>query len=136
MAEQRLFGNVYQFNRTGFVASEDHFDWPATTRDRLAERSRDESFSLPRLVLSAAEPGTPSFGQRCAWAVLDYQVHKEPERLAALLVQLGALHREADPKGTNPNFIGNSDRVLEACGAEWDRIKLSALLAHLKKLKK
>jgi len=108
LAEQRLFGTSYQFDVTGFVAASDHFDWPVHARDWLADRARDEEFSLAEAVLEVERPGGANDGQRCAWIVLDHLLLEQPQGFAALLDALGALDRKADPTGFQHTWAGSS----------------------------
>ena len=135
IAEQRLCGAVYQFNTSGFVASDDHFDWPEKTRSALASRAKSDAFSLTDTILRTDAAGTPAFGQQCAWAILDYQLAKEPQKLAGLLLQLGALDKEGDPRSRSLEYGGDGQRTHDACEASWGALKTATLVSHLKKLK-
>jgi hypothetical protein len=135
VAEQRLRGNIYQFNASGFVAQDDHFGWPEKTRTTLATRVKSDGFSLADTILRTSDAGTPAFGQQVAWATLDYQITKEPQKLASLLGELGALDRQADPRGLSLEYRGDVEGMRTTCEAIWNEVKSSALLAHLKKLK-
>jgi hypothetical protein len=132
VAEQRLFSSVYQFLPSGFVHEEDHFGWPAKTREGLGDAGKDFSFS--DTILFGDFAGTKAFGQRCAWALLDFQIAKEPAKLAGLLAQLGELDRTADPGAKSLAYLGGKERVVEACDAVWAKVKVSAVAGHLKKL--
>jgi hypothetical protein len=135
VAEQRLRGAIYQFNASGFVASEDHFGWPEKTRNLLASRAKSDAFSLSDTILRTSAAGTPEFGQQVAWATLEYELSKEPQKLAGLLTQLGALDKEADPKATRLEYCGDEQRAHDACAGTWDPLKPTALVAYLKKMK-
>ena len=135
VAEQRLRGNIYQFNSSGFVAQDDHFGWPEKTRTTLATRVKSDSFSITDTILRTSDAGTPAFGQQVAWAILDYEITKEPQKLASLLGELGALDRAADPRSLSLEYRGDEQGMRTACEATWNEVKSSALLAHLKKLK-
>ena len=135
VAEQRLRGAIYQFNATGFVATDDHFGWPEKTRNLLASRAKSDAFSLPDTILRTGAAGTPEFGQQVAWATLEYELSKEPQKLAGLLAQLGALDKEADPRATRLEYCGDEQRTRAACEGTWDPLKPTALVAYLKKMK-
>ncbi len=134
VAEQRLFGNAYQFLDSGFVAAASHGDWAGSTRDDLASRAKKDDFTFADAILRGDAAGSPAFGQRCAWALLDYELGKEPARLSELLARLGALDREADPDSTHLEYCGDAARTREACDADWKRIKPAALLEHLERM--
>ncbi|HTE06565.1 MAG TPA: hypothetical protein VK824_10235 [Planctomycetota bacterium] len=135
VAEQRRFGNIYQFNASGMVMSADHFDWPAKTAESLKSASKLPSFGLVDTILRTSQPGTPVPGQRDAWAALDYALAREPDKLAALLAALGALHQAVDEQGTSADYRGDAGAVRAACEQSWGQWKVATLCEHLKKLK-
>lgn len=135
VAEQRLFGNVYQFQGSGNVDAADHFDWPAKAADALKAAAKLESFSLTDAILGTSRIGTATPGQRHAWAVLDHSLAKEPAKLAALLGELGALHREADPANGQRDYAGDAERTRAACEQAWSHLKPASLCEHLKRVK-
>jgi hypothetical protein len=135
VAEQRLFGTTYQFNASGHVNATDHFGWPTRTRDGLAKVAKGKQFSLVETILKTPEPGTPHFGQLCAWSLLDQQLAKDSKAMGALLAQLGTLHRTADPTARSLDYEGEAKQVQQLCSSAWGGLKPSALMDHLKRLK-
>jgi hypothetical protein len=135
VAEQRLYGNVYQFNSSGFVADKDHFDWPAKTREALLERAKDAKFALTDAILKTRKAGTPDFGQQLAWGTLDYELAKDPAHLSALLTQLGALDRAGDPQASSLDYQGDEKAARDACDAAWGKLKATVLAGWLKGMK-
>jgi hypothetical protein len=122
VAEQRLFRSIYQFDASGFVASESHFDWPKRTRELLVDRSRDKSFSLAPAAADARAAGLASLA-------------KDPEALSGLLVQLAALHDEADPQGRSRDYAGDEEATSAVLAASLDSVDVRKLKSHLKKVK-
>ena len=135
VAEQRLCGNIYQFNASGFVENADHFGWPAKTRDALLERAKDTKFKLAEAILHSKDCGTAGFGQQLAWGTLDYELSKDPAKLAELLMKLGALDRAGDPEATSLEYRGDAKQAQELCDATWGKLKVNTLAGWLKSIK-
>lgn len=132
VAEQRLFGAIYQFDRVGFVATADHFDWPKQAAASLAGRA---DTSLARLALQPEEAGRASTPQRLVWGALDYMLEKRPEALATMLEQLAALQAEAAPHGPRPTFVGDAERARAILEEHLDALDLTAVAKHVKSIK-
>ena len=132
VAEQRLFGAIYQFDRAGFVATSEHFDWPKQAAASITGRA---DTSLARLALQAEEAGRAGVSQRVVWGALDYMLHKRPEALATMLDQLAALQVEATPYGPRPTFVGDADRARAILASHLDALDLAAVAKHVKTIK-
>jgi hypothetical protein len=135
VAEQRLFRSIYQFNASGMVAADDHFQWPAKTAASLKAASKVKSFSLVDAIVRTPQPGTTMPGQRAAWAVLDHALAREPSALADLLAELGALHRAADPRNSALDYRGDADETRGALERAWNARTVGELCEHLKRVK-
>jgi len=135
VVEQRLFRSIYQFNAAGFVASEDHFEWPKRTRDMLTKRMKDKTFSLADEALEPAGSGRAVPSQMLTWASLDYMLAKKPAALTELLSTLTGLHRAEDEHGMQPSYQGTSESTREAITSAWESVDERKLKSHLKKVK-
>lgn len=135
VAEQRLFRSIYQFNATGFVAAVDHFDWPKKTREGLAKARKLKDFDLVAEVLRDDSVGRAERPQMIAWACMDYLLHKEPERLDALLRGLTGLHEDADEYGVLQRYAGSPEASAELLEVALDDVDAKDVEKHLKRVK-
>lgn len=134
VAEQRLFRSIYQFQATGFVSADSHFDWPKKAADGLKQALKDDDFSLAELALQGA-PGSADTPQMLTWAALDYLSQTDPDGLAKLLGQLGQLHHTAAPYGGAPLYAGARDGTEALLRQHLDAIDGKALAKHVKRVK-
>jgi len=109
VAEQRLFRSIYLFDRAGFVAADDHLDWPKKAREMLIDDRKDDALDFARVLFDAGGAGRAVRPQMQAWALLDLLLNAHPERLATLLSGLAELHREGDVYGIQPRYAGDSE---------------------------
>jgi hypothetical protein len=132
LAELRLYGTVYQFNTTGFVATADHFDWPQRTRQHVENRYRKARFAFSALVLDDAQAGTASLPQMVSWGLLAHLADKDAPTLRALLADLGALHAEADRSGRATLYRGDADRTRALLEQRLDALDPERLMTWLR----
>ncbi len=136
LVEQRLFRTIYQMNATGFVAAEDHFDWPAKAREAVLEAEDRDAWAPAEFALHDDGAGRATTPQRITWALLDHLYDDEPERLSALLAELAALHEDGAGWLTNAGrYMGDAEATRAALAAALDGVSAKALAKHLKRVK-
>ncbi|GJM20862.1 MAG: hypothetical protein DHS20C15_07770 [Planctomycetota bacterium] len=135
VAEQRLFRSIFLFDTTGFVAVEDHHDWPDRTRDMFVSERTGQGVDLPKRLLDAAAAGGPLRPQMQSWGLLDYLLHKDAERLVALLTELSELHGAGDPYGIQPRYAGDPEVAASLIGERLEGISVKDIEKHLKRVK-
>jgi hypothetical protein len=134
VVEQRLFRSIYQFDGSGFVAAESHFDWPKRTSKQLKELGKQDDFSVAALAVEG-RGGQAETPQMVTWAALDFLVHKQPEELSGLLDGLAELHVAASPYRGGAGYLGPEDGARQLLGEQLDAIGSKALVKHLKRVK-
>jgi hypothetical protein len=122
LAEQQLYGSVYQFNATGFVATADHFDWPQRARQHIENRHRKPQFAFSTLALDDRGAGTASLPQMVTWAVLAYLADKDPAALKTVLAELGALHAAQDRSGRATLYRGDAESTRAVLERHFDAL--------------
>jgi len=134
LAEVRLFDSVYQFNKTGFVAVDDHFDWPAKASRVIEKRSKRRSFDLARQFLGSAEASGDLGGHLLAWACVDFLFQERRDDLTQLLRDFAELHEQARPYGGALAYHGDPEATRAIIDLRMGPQAVDALLSHLKKL--
>jgi len=140
VAEQRVCHSTYQFDRVGFVAASEHVEWPARAQEALgkllaADKGRQSTPAWQRALLDEGAAGTSCSPQLVAWATLDYLLEREPEALASLLSELGALDEGARRGRAGPGYAGDPVQTEALLAAALADVGPKALLKHLKQLK-
>ena len=133
VAEIKLFDSVYQFNRAGFVAVEDHTGWSGEAREALEERRKSSNFSLAALAADDSVAGRAEPAQMLTWAGLAYLSQKKPKDLRAMWDALAKAQVEADPLGVATAYRGDPERTLEILRGTLDGIDPQELSAFLKR---
>lgn len=133
VVEQRLFRSIYQFDRSGFVASSSHEGWPKQAA-KLLQQARKEDASLAGLAWQGPA-GQAHQAQQLTWAALDYLTHQQPARLAGLLDGLATLHAEAVPFGYVPRYAGEAAAAQTLLEEHLDSLDLKAVRKHIKRVK-
>lgn len=136
LVENTLFESVYQFNRSGFVAAGDHFDWPKQARRLLDKKGRKRGFDLIERVMAADETGgTREFSNLdntlLVYAVLETMAHREELALRTLFEDLADLQREHDPFGLSGRYGGDPDATREALAARLGRVEIEQIISRM-----
>jgi hypothetical protein len=134
LAEVRLLDSVYQFNKAGFVAVGDHFDWPRQATRVLAKRSKRRSFVLARQFLDSGEPSDAIDSHLIAWACTSYLFQERPDDLTQLFRDLAELHKLARPYGGSLEYKGDPETTQATVDLRLGPQAVEAILSHLKKL--
>ncbi|RKY22211.1 MAG: hypothetical protein DRQ55_01900 [Planctomycetota bacterium] len=129
--ELRREGTVYTFNKDGFVATGDHFDWGKQTAKALAKRAKRRNFSLVERVLSADQPSNSLENPMLAWGALDFLYQHRAHDLVALLQDLSELQQEAAPRGGVREYLGDPERTQSSLAWRLGELNLDAMLEHL-----
>ena len=132
LAEQGIFGTTYMFNRSGFVATGEHFDWPQKVRQILEKQKAD--FSLAEMVMDQTAPGTAQRPQLLTWAAMEHLRQHQAEALAALIADLAAEHARRDTYGLSGEYVGAPRKTREILVAHLDTIETKKLMKTLKSL--
>lgn len=136
VAEQRLFRSIYQFNRVGFVASEEHFGWPKRARAELKKLAkRPEGLRFSDLLTVDASAGKREPPQLASWGVLDYLLAREPEALSELLTELAELHDVAARNRAVSSYVGAESATKTAIDNHLAELSVKQLDKHLKRVK-
>jgi hypothetical protein len=132
LAEQQLYGNVYQFNATGFVATADHFDWPQRARQHIENRYRKPGFTFSALALDDRQAGIASLPQMVTWAVLAHLADEAPATLKSVLAELGALHAAQDRSGRATLYRGDAERTRAVLQEHFDALDPERVMSWLR----
>ncbi len=132
VAENALFDSVYTFNRAGFVASGDHFDWGQKARQVLEKHTGREALVFAQEFLADASAGRADRPQIIAWGCLEYLRRTDPARIESLLRELGRAHRVNDTLGISGQYRGSTGATRAALEAHLDGIDTKLLSRTLK----
>ncbi len=133
VAEQRVHGDIYTFNMSGFVSTDHHFGWPKKVADFTKDVSKD--WTPTKALLDETASGLAEPSQMFAWATLDYLNSKEPELLCDMLTRLADAHADNDPQDRAMSYNGDEDEtvaILDECCAD---ITAKTLGKHIKRVR-
>jgi len=136
VAEQRLFQSIFQFNRAGFVAVEEHFGWPEGARDELKKlKKKKQELSLADMVTNDGSAGQRQPPQLLTWGALDYLLDREPEVLSQMLTELADLHDAGAGFRAVSSYAGELDATKSALEKHLGDLDAKSLEKHLKRVK-
>ncbi|GJM20374.1 MAG: hypothetical protein DHS20C15_02890 [Planctomycetota bacterium] len=130
-AEVALQGTVYQFNRTGFVSTDDHFDWERKADRWLDKRGKKRGFSFPELIFDAGRDNPLLENSVLVWSLVDYYCHERPEDWITLLELLAGLQAEKDSYGVATTWLPDKAATLDLLEAQLAELKASAVARHI-----
>ncbi|MFT7463404.1 MAG: hypothetical protein ACI9EF_001748 [Pseudohongiellaceae bacterium] len=136
VAEQRLFQSIFQFNRAGFVAVEEHFGWPDAARDELNSlKKRKKELNLAEMMTAGSSAGQRQPPQILTWAALDYLLNREPALLGKLLARFAELHDKGAKFRAVSAYAGASEATEAAVQKLMADLDAKSLEKHIKRVK-
>ncbi|MGQ0551835.1 MAG: hypothetical protein ACT4PU_01280 [Planctomycetota bacterium] len=132
MAEISKFGTVYQFEATGFVSTDDHFDWARKARQHLEKADSKRDFALSTLALDDTSAGQAVAAQIITWSALAFLAEREPLSFAALFTDLAEVQSAADPYGLTQSWRGDPTSTRTVLRGRLDTISIDELRDWLK----